>query len=126
VNGVLQSNATNAAFTVSGWNLPPMTNTFRAEIRDLTSFVRTDPQRLLQASRWWTVQSVVIRPELSISRVSGQISVSWPASAAGFELESTTDLAPLPLWRGLGVISNQTSANFLPSAAPQYFRLRRP
>jgi len=111
---------------VSGWNLRPMANTIRAEVRDPTSFVRTDLQQLLQASRSWNVQSVVIRPELSISRVSGQISVSWPASAAGFELESTTDLAPLPLWSGLGVISNQTSANFLPTAAPRYFRLRRP
>ena len=126
VNGVLQPNATNAAFIVSGWNLPQPTNAIRADVRDATALVRTDPQQLLQASRTWSVQSAIVRPALSISPVGGQISVSWPALAAGFQLESTTNLDPINSWTGWGVISNQTSANFLPSAAPRYFRLRHP
>ena len=126
VNGILQPNATNLAFTVNGWNLPQQTNSIRADVRDATALVRTDPLPLLQASRTWSVQSVVVRPTLSISPVGGQISVSWPALAAGFQLESTTSLGPPTTWTGLGVISNQTSASFLPSAAPRYFRLRHP
>jgi hypothetical protein len=126
VNGVLQPNATNAAFTATGWSLPASTNAVRAEVRDPTTLVRTDPQQLLQASRTWSVQSVLVRPALSISQAGGQVLVSWPATAVGFELESTTKLDPLTPWTGLGVISNQTSANFDASAAPRYFRLRHP
>lgn len=126
VNGVLQPNATNAAFTVTGWSLPPMTNTIRAEVRDPTSFVRTDPQQLLQGSRTWKVQAAEVRLALSINRVGRQISVRWPASAAGCELQSTSDLGPPTSWTGLGVISNQTSATFDASTAPRYFRLRHP
>jgi hypothetical protein len=67
-------------------------------------------------------------PRLSVTRSNEAVVVSWPASAAGFTLESTPDLTPPANWSP--VTNPVFSANdelrvvLLPAASHQFHRLR--
>jgi hypothetical protein len=68
-------------------------------------------------------------PRLSIARTNDSVLVSWPASAAGLILESTTQLGPNPAWSpvtGAVLTSNDGFHVILPTLGPGRFqRLRQ-
>jgi photosystem II stability/assembly factor-like uncharacterized protein len=69
-------------------------------------------------------------PVLEIAREGTGISISWPASIVGFNLEATSNLsAPTP-WTAVTnrITINDTTATVLvqPIAATQFYRLRKP
>jgi len=75
-----------------------------------------------------TKLGVPIVPTLSIQLTNGQLVLSWPAAAAGYTLQSTTNLAPA-IWTAVSPLPslvNQTCVVALPpSAAQAFFRLQK-
>ncbi len=67
------------------------------------------------------VPSVADAPPLSIVRAGTQATLSWPAAAVGFALESKTDLSE-PNWTVVGT-SNPTTVGA--GTGARFFRLRR-
>jgi hypothetical protein len=72
---------------------------------------------------WWTNS----RPRLSIAQTNNAVLVSWPATAAGFTLEASPDLAA-PAWTPLTNSTPNAEGGFglmlSPTQANQYHRLR--
>jgi len=64
-------------------------------------------------------------PALSILLISHQIVLSWPASAANYVLQSTTNLA-LPNWVTISNAMSVTSITVTNPLPAQYFRLANP
>jgi hypothetical protein len=63
-------------------------------------------------------------PVLSLTRVGNEITLSWPAEATGFFLEST-DALPGTTWNVVeGVVNNSVTVST--SAATRFYRLRHP
>lgn len=67
------------------------------------------------------VPSVGDAPQLSIVKAGNQVTLSWPAAAAGFTLESKTDLREAN-WTVVGTV-NPTTVSL--GAGAKYFRLRK-
>jgi hypothetical protein len=70
-------------------------------------------------------------PVLSLQGSSGNpYLISWPAPASGYQLYSTTNLAPPVLWSLVAAPASQTNGIFyltiLPTNAGQFFRLAAP
>ncbi len=109
------------------------------------SAISLDPS---DPTRFWTIQMVPsarttwfnqiteIRltarpnPTLTITRNAGNVTVSWPATATGFHLESATNLAVATPWTSF-VLPPSTNAGTIsvttPAALPQqFFQLRSP
>jgi hypothetical protein len=67
--------------------------------------------------------------KLAIARSGSSVVVSWPASPAGFVLQSTASLSPID-WQPVNsasILSNAMNTVVLPSSsAMQFFRLSRP
>lgn len=63
------------------------------------------------------------RPRLSITRTGNTVTLSWPADASGFVLETTSDLATAN-WTPVGGVSGNSIA-LTTSDAVRFFRLRR-
>jgi len=126
VNGVPRADATNDTLTLAAWDLPAGTNTVRADITDATTLVRNDPQQLLRESRSWRVRSALVPPALAIRRTNDQVALTWSPWAAGFLLQSRTDLQPGTQWTTVTVISNQPGADFAATNGARYFRLMQP
>jgi hypothetical protein len=67
--------------------------------------------------------------KISVARAGGSVVISWPASPAGFILQSATSLN-LPInWQAVatpGMLSNAMNTVTLPGSATQFFRLVRP
>ena len=62
-------------------------------------------------------------PSLSYSLVAGQLTLSWPADATGYVLESTDNLSG-GVWSPVnGVVNNQVTVNA--STGNKFFRLKR-
>lgn len=68
-------------------------------------------------------------PPLAITRDSGGIMITWPASASGFDLQSTGTLSPAD-WQSSGltptVEGDQSKVTVTPEAAAQFYRLSHP
>ena len=68
-------------------------------------------------------------PSLQITRSSNRVTLSWPASATGFVLESAPNLSPATSWTPIttGITTNVDQAVFLssPAVGASFFRLRR-
>lgn len=62
-------------------------------------------------------------PLLSIAAAGGNVSVSWPAAAAGFTLQSSTNLGSTN-WTSISTTTNQFTAPA--SGGSQFFRLFKP
>lgn len=67
------------------------------------------------------------QPQLAISRVAANVIVAWPTNAAGFTLQSTTNLAPSAIWTPVSSVpavvnAQNTVTNPIP-ATRQFFRL---
>jgi T5SS/PEP-CTERM-associated repeat protein len=62
-------------------------------------------------------------PLLSLNRTGNEVSISWPDTAAGYTLQSSTNLN-LTNWTNLTAISNQFTTPAL--GAMQFFRLVKP
>jgi hypothetical protein len=70
-------------------------------------------------------------PVLTLQGSSGNpYLISWPAPASGYQLYSTTNLAPPVLWSLVAAPASQTNGIFyltiLPTNAGQFFRLAAP
>jgi hypothetical protein len=63
-------------------------------------------------------------PSLTISGAATGITISWPASASGFVLESTAALAN-PTWTAVPNVQNN-QVTIVPSGSAQFYRLRKP
>jgi uncharacterized repeat protein (TIGR03803 family) len=75
-----------------------------------------------------TVFSLLVTgPQLSIATVGTNVVLMWPTSPAGFSLEATTNLAPLPVWTTNStvplIIGGQNVVTNPISGAGQFFRL---
>jgi hypothetical protein len=64
-------------------------------------------------------------PSISVTRSGTSITLSWPASAAGFILESTTALGNNSQWVAVTGVNNN-SVTIPTGAGNQFFRLRKP
>jgi hypothetical protein len=69
---------------------------------------------------------------LSIARATGSVKVCWPATAAGYQLETTSSLSAPIQWHslGAGVLDNVTNLCVVVTNGPsapsaQFYRLRR-
>lgn len=73
--------------------------------------------------------SVNPRPTLSVAGTGGNLSFSWPASATGFYLESTSTLTP-PQWTNaqatLSTNGNTVTATGSPTGSQLFYRLHHP
>jgi hypothetical protein len=58
--------------------------------------------------------------QLSVALVGGQLSVTWPGTAADTLLEASSDLGPSAQWLWV------TNSGTLPAGDKRFFRLRRP
>ncbi len=71
-------------------------------------------------------------PTLTVGKSGDTIVVSWPASAEGYELESSTTLGSAATWQpvteGITTVGNLRACTVSPNAAnpARYFRLRKP
>jgi uncharacterized repeat protein (TIGR03803 family) len=69
----------------------------------------------------------VSAPQLTIIRSEAYVSLTWPTNAAGFTLQSTTNLASPAVWaavsRGPVVVNGQNAVTNPISGARQFFRL---
>ena len=69
------------------------------------------------------VIKVATRPSLSIAATSGAVTISWPADATGYTLESTASITSATWTTVTGVANNSyTIAN---SSGTQFFRLKK-
>jgi hypothetical protein len=81
---------------------------------------------------WASVTPPAITPPaLQISQTAQGLTLSWSTNALGFNLESTSAVAPLPTWSPtpwpVFIIGDQyTVTNIPPSDAAAYFRLHHP
>lgn len=67
---------------------------------------------------------IVAAPKLSVTLNGGSVTISWPADASGFTLESASAL-PSAAWTAVtGVQNNAVTLN--PAGQNQFFRLRKP
>jgi hypothetical protein len=77
-----------------------------------------------QISEIWTVP-----PRLSITSTRTNVTLFWPAYAAGFQLQVSTNLAAANSWSAVAQTastnSNQISVTIPTPAARQFFRLRQ-
>ena len=68
-------------------------------------------------------------PPLQVTAASNQIVLSWPTSAFGFQLETTTDCAATNSWSAVGKAATVTGTqNVLTNAmdaGPRFYRLRK-
>jgi hypothetical protein len=68
-------------------------------------------------------------PTLDISREGGQVVLTWPADAPGFELEATATLSP-PDWQPADLTPTEEDGvnrvTITPDASRQFYRLHRP
>ena len=108
------------------------------------SAINVDP---LDPTRFWTIQMVVtaqnqwstqitelrllVRPALTFTRTStNTATLTWPASAASFRLESNTNLALPAAWSPFpqSPVTNAgtLSVTFPPTGLHQFFRLKTP
>ncbi len=74
-----------------------------------------------------TIGEAPITPELSIELVGSNIRISWPTSAAGFTLKSTTSLSPA-VWNDAGgtlTVEGDQNVVTLPATGTQFFRLEQ-
>ena len=122
--------ATSAVFNVTGFSLPPGTNTLRVEVNDTTAFVRTDADALLKEFRSWTIVTAVNQPLLQATIAGARVTVAWQTNATGFQLESTTGISPAPAWSLVldapTVVGNQNSVSFDLTNLFRFFRMRKP
>ncbi|HNQ72449.1 MAG TPA: hypothetical protein PKN95_02445 [Verrucomicrobiota bacterium] len=74
-----------------------------------------------------TVGTAVTSPALTITREGANVKITWPVSATGFGLKSTTGLAPAA-WTDVGVtpsVENGLNVVTLPATGVQFFRLEK-
>ncbi len=74
-----------------------------------------------------TVIVAPVAPSLAIELVGGNVRVSWPTSATGFTLKSTTSLAPAVWGDAGGTLTVEGNQNVvtLPATGTQFFRLEQ-
>jgi uncharacterized repeat protein (TIGR03803 family) len=69
----------------------------------------------------------VIAPQLTIVLSGGDIILTWPATPAGFTLQSTTNLAPPAVWSasplGAALFNGQNTVTNLTPGTQQFYRL---
>jgi len=101
----------------------------------------------LDPSRFWTIQEypsapnvwstamteIIVTetpPQLNLAAVGGQLQASWPTNEIGFQLQSTTNLAPAVAWTAVSnsvvVVGDQNTVIVNPDPPMAYFRLIRP
>jgi hypothetical protein len=83
----------------------------------------------LDAIRLENLSGAPERPTLQIVRSGQQLVVSWPASAAGFTLETTSDLRSPAVWSvvsGVQTVGDRFSLSINPTAKAAFYRLRKP
>lgn len=113
------------------------------------STVSVDPS---DATHFWTIQMVPIydstldsgdlwqtqitelitsvpSPQLSITRSGGNVTISWPSSAAGYQLQSAPGLVPPVAWSSV-TQTPSTNGNMISVVTPvsssrQFFRLQK-
>ncbi len=83
----------------------------------------------LRVGRTWADVTPIARPVLALSATGGNIILRWPTNAAGFNLQSSSDVSPSPVWSPLSIIptvsgTNQTVVVGMTNAT-RYFRLAR-
>jgi hypothetical protein len=126
-NNVAVAGATSAVFTVSGFALPAAgTNLIRVEVTDPTSLVRSAPTNMMKNSRTWQSSFVLALPRISIITSPAQTTLSWPGTAAGFNLESAGNLSSSAVWTPIMLISNQTGLAIPPANPQRFYRLHKP
>lgn len=70
----------------------------------------------------------IAAPNLAAQITGANLLLSWPADAAGFELQSTTSLSPATQWTSLGagaVAGNRRQITVPLDSAARFFRLRK-
>lgn len=118
--------ATNATFSVTGFQLPVGTNSVRVEVTDPTSLVRTDATGKLADSRTWRVQGALARPRLLATTRGASVELSWTPEGAGFVLESAPGVNSPQGWQPLLTVGTQTSITLPLANGQTFFRLRNP
>jgi len=75
------------------------------------------------------VQVMVVAPQLAITRSGVNVVLTWPTNAAGFILESTTNLAPPAIWStnlpAPVVVNGQINVTNPITGTRQLFRLKQ-
>ena len=121
--------ATQTVFQVSSGALSNGLHQVRAEVRDATTLVRTDPGQLLRQSQIWQLQVSLTNLRLAIARPTSQTNVSVVVSGSavhGIVLEASTNL---PAWQSVATNAfTQGRFEFVePSPNPlprRYYRAR--
>ncbi len=126
----------------ASYHAPGSTRTSRWGDYSATSVDPADPTHFWTIQAYpssrsaWSTQVIELltapapsAPALSIARTDGDLLLSWPATPAGFQLQSTSSLNPGHTWSPV-TESVSTNANVLSVALPissgqQFFRLRK-
>ena len=124
-NGYYYPGATSEQFAVSGFDLPAGTNSVVASVSDPTTLVRKDAGGVMTELVSWSVSQVVVPPNISIASSQGLANLTWPAFAAGFNLERAATLPAAGAWTPLLLISNQTGLSLPETNVQGFFRLHR-
>jgi hypothetical protein len=74
-----------------------------------------------------TIGEAPISASLAIEIVGSNVRVSWPTSATGFSLQSTTSLSPASWGPAGGTLTVEGDQNVvtLPATGTQFFRLQQ-
>ncbi len=122
--------ATQTVFQVSSGALSNGLHQVRAEVRDATTLVRTDPGQLLRQSQTWQLQVSLTNLRLAIAPPTSQTNVSVVVSGSavhGVVLEASTNLLA---WQPVATNAAFTQGSFAfkePSPNPfprRYYRAR--
>ena len=66
-------------------------------------------------------------PVLAVSLADGQLQLAWPTNAAGYQLQSATDLSPPATWSpvtsAMVIAGTNNTVTISPAAPMNYFRL---
>ena len=81
-------------------------------------------------ARFYQLAKIPAAPRLQISKSGNTVVVSWPASDAGYILESSWDLSPTARWNEIlgtpSIIGSIQSITVLNDKTARFFRLRSP
>jgi hypothetical protein len=74
--------------------------------------------------------TVLGTPKLAIAAAGKSIVLSWPAAAAGFNLEQTPVLSPVPNWTGVpggpAVVGDRYTVTNTIASTNMFYRLAKP
>ncbi len=117
---------TGALYVAGGTTSPdfPVRNAFQSEL-DM-SYGAADAFQVAFVAK-------IVEPSLpvvQIIRSASTVSISWPVSAAGFNLEFSDSLSPAPNWLVEPTVpvtvADQNVVTLEAGAVPKFFRLRKP